>query len=34
MISVKPAMETDGASNPPSVRFGNGGSGVNLNGSD
>ena len=31
---VKPAMETEGASNRPSVRLGNGGSGVNLKGSD
>jgi len=31
---VNPAMETDGASNRPSVRLGNGGLGVNLNGSD
>ena len=31
---VNPAMETDGLSNRPSVRLGNGGLGVNLNGSD
>src|SRR5262249_52651438 len=31
---VNPAMETDGASNRPSVRLGNGGLGMNLNGSD
>jgi len=30
---VNPAMETDGLSNRPSVRLGNGGFGVNLNGS-
>jgi hypothetical protein len=31
---VNPAMETDGLWNCPSVRLGNGGFGVNLNGSD
>src|SRR5262249_8171789 len=31
---VNPAMETDGLSNRPSVRLGNGGLGVNLKGSD
>src|SRR4029453_14357123 len=31
---VNPAMETDGLSNRPSIRLGNGGLGVNLNGSD
>jgi hypothetical protein len=34
MTCVNPAMETEGASNRPSVRLGNGGLGVNLNGSD
>ena len=34
MISVNPATETDGLSNRPSARLGNGGLGVNLNGSD
>ena len=31
---AKPALETEGASNRPSVRLGNGGVGVNLKGSD
>ncbi len=34
IIWVNPAMETDGLSNLPSMRLGNGGEGVNLNGSD